>query len=75
MVYYEHVEFHEDMGKGKRNKRYTEFYKKEQEPTRGAKMVKERFDSNRKSCKTSNKEYINNIKMLKDNDVSDVYKC
>ena len=75
VVPYEHVEFHEDTGREKWNKSQTEFYKDEQEPARGAKTVKARFDSNRNPCKTSNEEYSGIIKMLKDNNVSDEGAC
>ena len=54
VVPYVDVKFCEDMGKGKRNKRQTEFYKNEQETAFGATMVKAGHNSNMKPCKTSN---------------------
>ena len=51
------------------------FYKNEQETARGARKVNTRRDSNRRPCKTSNKEYNNIKEILGDNNVSDGDAC
>ena len=75
VVLYDHANFQEDMGRWKRNKRQTWFYKNEKEPERGVKPVKARFDSNSNPCKTSNKEYSNIIKTLEYNNMSNENAC
>ena len=52
------------------------FYNNEQETARGARKVNTRRDSNRRPCKTSNKEYNNIKETLENNNRSNegVYK-
>ena len=63
------------MGGGKGTRRQTEFYKNEQEPARGVKMVKARFDSNRKPYNILDKEYKDIQEILENNNVGDEDAC
>ena len=63
------------MGRERRQKRQTEFYRNEQEPVCDAKKVKARHDSNRQLRKTLNKKYNNIQEMLGGNNVSNEDTC
>ena len=77
MIPWKDVEFFDQLGKGHRKKRKTQFLEDEQEPVRGRKQVKaghgkakaiEGFKS--MMYRTTNKEYNDIIKMLMDHNVS-----